>query len=973
MTHPTFELVRQQPIDSLGVNVAEYHHTETAAHHIHIQADNSENAFLVALRTVPHDSTGVAHILEHTALCGSRRYPVRDPFFMMIRRSLNTFMNAFTSSDWTAYPFASVNRKDFDNLMDVYLDAVFFPTLHPLDFAQEGHRLEFKESENPDSGLEFKGVVFNEMKGAMSSDNSVLWQTLTKYLFPTTTYHFNSGGDPEAIPDLSYEELVEFHRSHYHPSNAIFMTFGDIPAEQHQSVFEQRVLSEFDRLDEKISVPREKRYLSPIRVEEAYAVDASETTEDKAHVVVGWLLGESADLYESMKANLLSSVLFDNSASPLQKALETCDLGKAPSPMCGLEDSQREMIFAAGLEGCKIEDVEKIESLVMGVIHDVAENGVDLEQVKACLHQIELSQREITGDGFPYGLNLILTALNSATHRGDPIALLNLEPVLARLHEEIGDRDFVSGLCRDLLLENPHRVRLTLRPDIELDQRRQQAESNALAEIVRTLDEKKKQQVVDQTIALQQRQNQEDDPEILPKVTLDDVQSEMNYCAADSVVEGGKPLTRYTSGTNGLVYQQIVAELPYLTSEELELLPLLSQLMTEVGVGERNYLETQQWQASVCGSIHASYRIRGNVDDPSKTRGYFSIAAKALQRNQGAICELMNQTFACAHFDETQRLQEIVSQSRMSAQNSITGNGHALAMKAAAQNFSPVAQLGHKASGLAGIAHLIQLDDELKSSQALADLSKRLSDLHGKINSMPSELLLIAEAEQIERNTTEWLSTLESSETKPVGQSLSLAATSMLPANQLWATRSQVNFCSMAFPTVPMNHPDAPVLTALGGYLRNNFLHRSIREQGGAYGGGASQENDQAAFRFYSYRDPRLEETLNDFNKSIDWILNTPPEASLVEESILGVIANIDKPASPAGEARQAFHAELHGRTREIREQFRNRTLNITGEDLQRVAGKYLAPERASTAVITDSSRSEIASDLNLSVELLTS
>ena len=243
----TFVLKRAVPIPSLNLTVEEYAHPDTGAQHLHLSSDSSENVFMVALRTVPEDSTGVAHILEHTALCGSERYPVRDPFFMMLRRSLNTFMNAFTSSDWTAYPFATQNRKDFGNLLDVYLDAVFFSRLDPLDFAQEGHRVEF---ENDDSAqpLVFKGVVFNEMKGAMSSTPSVLWDRLCHELFLSNTYHFNSGGDPEHIPDLSYQELRDFYAEHYHPSNAIFLTFGDISAEAHQHVFEAQVLQRFDAL-----------------------------------------------------------------------------------------------------------------------------------------------------------------------------------------------------------------------------------------------------------------------------------------------------------------------------------------------------------------------------------------------------------------------------------------------------------------------------------------------------------------------------------------------------------------------------------------------------------------------------------------------------------------------------------------------------------------------------------------------------
>ncbi|MEQ9566357.1 MAG: insulinase family protein, partial [Pseudomonadales bacterium] len=289
----SFEHLRTRKIDSLNLEVEEYRHKTTGAQHIHISADNSENVFLVALRTVPQDSRGVAHILEHTALCGSEKYQVRDPFFMMIRRSLNTFMNAFTCSDWTAYPFASQNKKDFNNLLDVYLDAVFFPRLDPLDFAQEGHRLEFAEMQNPQSPLEFKGVVFNEMKGAMSSPTSILWHSMSEYLYPATTYHYNSGGDPEKITDLTYDELINFHKTHYHPSNAIFMTFGNMDASDLQQQFEEKALNRFDALDREIRVPLEQRYDKPVKVTESYSVPEDEGTGNQTHVVLGWLLGES--------------------------------------------------------------------------------------------------------------------------------------------------------------------------------------------------------------------------------------------------------------------------------------------------------------------------------------------------------------------------------------------------------------------------------------------------------------------------------------------------------------------------------------------------------------------------------------------------------------------------------------------------------------------------------------------------------
>ncbi|MDM3872005.1 insulinase family protein [Porticoccus sp. W117] len=958
---PAFEFLRSEAVESLNLTIEEYRHTVTGAQHIHLASDNTENVFLVALRTVPTDSTGVAHILEHTALCGSEKYPVRDPFFMMIRRSLNTFMNAFTSSDWTAYPFASQNLKDFNNLLDVYLDAVFFSRLDELDFAQEGHRVEFAEADNPDSPLVYKGVVFNEMKGAMSSVPSTLWHALCKYLYPTTTYHHNSGGEPECIPDLSYQQLRDFYKTHYHPSNAIFMTFGDIPAVDHQQKFQQQALHRFEKLDEHIAVADEKRYQEPLQVEEAYALTEEGDLNNKTHVVLGWLLGKATDLQASMEANLLCSVLLDNSASPLQKALETSNLGTAPSPLCGLDDSQRELCFVCGLEGSDPDKEGAVEQMILDVLQDVAENGVPYEQVAASLHQLELQQREIGGDSYPYGLQLILTALTSATHRGDPIALLNLDPVLNYLRGAIQNPDFIKDLARNLLLENRHRVRLTLRPDQQMAERKDAAEAARLAAIKAGLSDQEKQQIVERAHALEQRQHQVDDASILPKVGRDDIPQDMAYV---ETTHSDHAITSYAAGTNGLVYQQIVMPLPQLTDEQLDLLPIYTTCLTELGCGEQDYLQTQLHQSQVCGSISAYVTARGTPDDVQQLNGYLTLSAKGLGSNQQAITELMNTTLTQVRFDELPRIRELVAQSRARREMGVTGSGHQLAMTAASSGIGPGALLAHRWGGMRGIQLIKQLDDKLNSKQELEALAQQLQNIHQQMLSAERKLLLVADADQLhdyQRHFSVASALPENDDFLPFGQ----------PAireqrRQCWTTSTQVNFCAKAYPTVAMDHPDSPALTVLGGFLRNGYLHRAIREQGGAYGGGAGQDNHIGAFRFFSYRDPRIEGTLADFDASLAWLHDEQHSEEQLEEAVLGVISAIDKPGSPAGEAKQTYHAELYGRSREKREQFRNRILQVTLDDLKRVAATYLVEEQASVAVITSPDKAALLGELYL-------
>jgi Zn-dependent M16 (insulinase) family peptidase len=953
--HSSFEIISQKHIDSLNIDLTEYRHKKTGAMHVHMQADSDENVFLVALRTVPEDSTGVAHILEHTALCGSEQYPVRDPFFMMTRRSLNTFMNAFTSSDWTAYPFASMNKKDYHNLLDVYLDAVFFARLDPLDFAQEGHRLEFSEMSNPESELEFKGVVFNEMKGAMSSVNSQLWQTVTKYLFPDSTYHFNSGGEPEHIPDLSYDELKHFYKTHYHPSNAIFMTFGDIPASTLQEKFETQALHKFDKLDEEIAVTEEKRYFAPVNVEEYYA-NNDEDIENKTHVVLAWLLGESTDLDAMLNAQILSSVLLDNSAAPLMHALESSELGSAPSPMCGLDDSQKEMSFMCGLAGTASDAANDVETLILDLLRKVVKEGIPKENIEAALHQLELSKREIGGDSYPFGLQLILRSLNSANHRGDPSALLDLDDAMARLRNNIQDPEFIPNLIRTLILDNPHRVRLSLKPDQALAARKEAAEKLRLKKIQSALSVDEKQHIIEQSLALKARQDQADDPGCLPKVGLEDVpKTEISVDGTEHSIADTK-LCFYPTGTNGLTYQQVIFDLPKLSDDHHALLSIYGQCVTELGSQKRNYLDMQKRQAAATGGISAFSSLRGGVEDVNSLSGYYCYSGKSLNRNHDALCDILQEVIECARFDETSRIQEIVSQIRTHLEQGITGSGHIHAMNAASSSLSVPAYLSHQHSGLVAVQRIIQLDKDIKSEAGIEQLSQSLQNIHHSLTSQPKQLLLIAEANTEARllGSCERFSGANSAQDKL--ESIHFAHDTQ---GQAWVCNTQVNFCAQAYPTVPSGHEDAAALVVLGNYLRNGFLHRTIREQGGAYGGGASQDSNAAVFRFYSYRDPRLEETIDDFNGALDWLKNTPVPDDKLEEAILGTISSIDRSESPAGRAKRCFYAELHGRNLEQRKLFRSRVLNTSADDLQRVADTYLQADKACTAVVTNKSNAE--------------
>ena len=953
-SHPAFSQVEKNHIPSLNLSVEKYEHHKTGAIHYHLASKNEENVFLIAFRTIPMDSTGVAHVLEHTALCGSKQYPVRDPFFMMIRRSLNTFMNAMTSSDWTAYPFASKNKKDFNNLLKVYMDSAFFSRLDRLDFLQEGHRLEFSEPNDPKSKLQYKGVVFNEMKGAMSSTSNVLWQTLNKYLYPTTTYHYNSGGEPDHIPDLSYDSLLSFYKSHYHPSNSVLMTFGDTSAYDHQAQFEELALSQFSRLDSEIKVDDEKRYLSPIRAEESYA--CNENGQENTHVVIGWLLDKSTNIRSLFKAQLLAGVLLDNSASPLLKVLEVTDLGTSPSPICGLDDSNKEMSFMVGLEGCRPEDTLKVETLIIDSLKTFVKEGISQEQIDAALHQLELSQREISGDSYPYGLQLMVSGLSIAIHNGDPTKVLDIDPVLNELKEATKNKDFIPELIRELLLENQHRVTLTLRPDRELTKKKLEAEESALEEIKKSLSDIQINEILQQTKELSKRQAQDDDPELLPKVTLNDVPQEITEpeFSKDTLNNSGLVHAYFAQPTNGLVYQQVIIEIPELEAELLDILPLYTSCLPEFGIGQKSYEDVQTWQSQISGGVNCFSSIRSGLDDVQQSKAFISISSKALAKNQIELTNLLYQTLNSVKFTESNRLTDLVEQICARKESSITGQGHSLAMSLASSKMSPAASLIHRFSGLEGIKQIKSIKGNLSRSGTVENLLGKFEQLHQVIIKSPTQLLSIAEQEQ-QGNLANALNSVWKSNNENLRGNGDFRLPEMRRSlSEAWTTATQVNFCAKAFPTVASNHKDNATLHVLAGYLRNGFLHRAIREQGGAYGGGATQDSNSASFRFFSYRDPRLAETLNDFDASLQWLMAGKHENYQLEEAILGVIAALDKPASPAGEAKQAFYNHLFDNTLAARKAFRERVLHTTLQDLRRAADTYFKPSSASVGVITN-------------------
>ena len=944
-----FNLQEQKNIPLLDVNAQIYNESEFNCKHIHLESDSNEKVFMVAFRTIPEDSTGVAHILEHTALCGSKKYPVRDPFFMMIRRSLNTFMNAFTSSDWTAYPFATLNKKDFNNLLGVYLDSAFFPNLDNLDFAQEGHRLEFQEKNNPESEIEIKGVVYNEMKGAMSSITSQLWHGMSKHLYSSSTYKHNSGGDPENIIDLSHEDLVNFHQKHYHPSNATFFSFGNLDPLEIQSFIKENVLDNFSPSDEVVAVKNEDRLESPKVVSDFYNPQPGDETNH--HIVLSWLLNESHNPVQLLETYLMSNILLGNSASPLRKLLENTKLGKSPSPLTGLEADQKELVFAAGLEGIDSNKSKEVEILIMECLTKLVEDGVPKDLIDSSLHQLEIRQREITGSGMPFGLQIMLTCLPACIHNDNPLNVLDLDSAFNIIKNNLKSDNYIENLIDKNLIKNNHRLTYSLIPDTELNKKNEEKIQNKVFEITKNFSSDDKEKLIKLANDLEKRQNSIDDPEVLPKVTKEDIPKTRNYASPLTFTKNESTNYFYKTGTNGIVYHSMIFPCEALDENELKVASLFSNTLTDIGLGKDSYEDIQKYQSSITGGISASFiTLPDKKDDTFKLA--LKVSSKSLEGNESFMQDLILRTVKESIFDETNRIQELLEFISSDNEKSVIQNGHILSMSNAASQISDIASTNDLTSGLRFVHNTNHLSKLVKEKDELTKYLELLRSINSKISNTPSYLFTASALDKANLNLNFTIK-----ENTNLYKNQNLIALQSTPVG--WITGSQVCFCAEAFPTVDFSHEDAPALTVLGNVLRNGYLHSAIREKGGAYGAGATQDSNNKVFKFFSYRDPKCKETFNEFKKSREWSVKSITEEQL-EEGVLGVISNIDKPLSPFGEAMSDFMSSLDQKTQDERLSFRSKVKDCSLANLAMVSEKYLFNKSKRSAIAGQNYEAEL-------------
>ncbi len=929
----TWKKIKSIELGELKAELIEMEHT-CGAKVLHVACDDPENLFCLSFETIPNSSNGVAHILEHTVLCGSKKYPVKDPFFAMTRRSLNTFMNALTGADFTCYPAASQVEKDFYNLLDVYLDAVFHPQLKKESFLQEGHRLELVDRKDVQGPLIFKGVVFNEMKGALSSPDSRMWHKLTETLVPDLTYAKISGGDPAVIPSLTYEELIDFHETYYHPSRCLFFFYGNLPLKKHLEVIEEQVLKHATKAKPLPPQPIQTRFKAPKSVEGYYPLAQAE--ESQAMVAWGWLTVAASDQETLLALSLLDAILMETDASILK--LPLLQSGLCVSADAFMDSEMAEVPYVILCKGCKEDQAEALEDLLLKTLREIAKNGIPSHLVESALHQLELSRTEIGGDHGPFGLSLFMRGALTMQHGGTPEKALKIHTLFAELRKKLENPDFLPNLIHELLLKNPHRVRVVMKPDPKLLEKEEAEENRKLKILGKDLpiDERKKIGAMMDHLEEFQKKQEHQDLNCLPKVTLSDVP----VLTREFRLKQSESVFFHPTFTNGFVYADLVMDLPAIKESDLPLMQLLVSLMPEVGVGKRSYVQNLELLQAHVGAMTAVIGFYPQMNDPSHMRPALILRSKSLERNSDKMLQLMREWALECRFDEADRIEELIEQIDTGLQQRLTKNSLRYAIHQSLSGLTPVGFLSEKCSGLSYFQWIRKIGP-------LPQIMEKLNELKEQIISLHNPELIITCSEKGFEN----LNCALDFPTRPFKPWQTPSPTPI--SSQGRPIASPVSFTAQALKVATYLNPHAPGLMLASQLMDHLVLHPKIREQGGAYGAGTTYSPTLGHFTFHTYRDPHLVTSLQSFKEAVDTIAQTKFSKENLESAKLEAIQSLDSPIAPGNRGASAHSLLREGRSREHRQNFRDKLLGMTPQEVALAAQNELVPRLDKSVIVS--------------------
>lgn len=936
----TFKKIESQELKDIQSIGHLYVHEETGAQVLHLENDDSNKAFTIAFKTPPYNDNGITHIIEHSVLNGSKKYPSKEPFVELIKGSLNTFVNAMTFSDKTIYPVASTNQKDFRHLMGVYLDAVFQPAFinNPQILAQEGWHYHL---EDPADDLIYKGVVYNEMKGATASPERQLHQEVTAHLYPDSIYQFESGGDPAAIPTLTQEEFVNYHETYYHPSNSMTILYGDLDLDKAFTDLEEYFAGK-GQLEEKIELEFTVKEPTESYLEGSYSITEGDDPSDKDFLALAWHTALPTDALDGFGLSILEEILLGNNQAPLKKALLDAEIGGDISG--GTADIGYPKAFMVTAKYSNTEKMSQFEKVVEDTLEQLVDEGIDQELIQAALNKITFETKEMAiSEDNPRGVLFAITALSNWLYDESPFINLDFSKYLNQL-AELADKGYFEQLIKEKLLDNPLRVEVALKAEPGKNDRLEKAVQEKLTSYQENLSDLEIEALVAETQSLIERQNTPDRPEDLAKIPMlsrKDLTSEVEeYPLETSSLfeweDGQTDFYHAEQFTAGIDYLDFYFDIRDLSQEDYQLLSYLSKLLSHLATENYEVAKLQSEIDTHTGGIHGKLAIFENSD--GLVQPYFVLSGKALESSLDKLIELMKEIMTSSQFTDQTELSKLTQRQISNFENMINNQAHVLVANRALSQVKTTSKLGELASGIDYFNYIKDIQEELKATSETISIADQLANLLDTLlNKNRFNVLYTGPVDRIKLIKEKIRESFADLPSEKLGTLAEL--TTGPKQKEAYITAQDVNYVGLAANSkdiLPFNGSTNVLTNA----IRFDYLWNEIRVKGGAYGSlYLHQRKGQTAFA--SYRDPNIRETLAVYRDLPEYLENIDLTEEELTKYIIGSISPLEQPKSARSKGVTALSRLKNDLSAQEIKELKEEILATEVKDLTKLASNF--------------------------------
>lgn len=903
-----YELIKEEELRELKSKGCLFRHKKSGARIVVISNDDKNKVFSIGFRTPPEDSTGVAHIIEHTVLCGSKNFPAKDPFIELVKGSLNTFLNAMTYPDKTLYPVASCNDKDFANLMHVYMDAVFYPNIYKKKeiFLQEGWHYEL---EDPQGELTYNGVVYNEMKGAFSSPEDLLFRLVQQSLFPDVSYSTESGGDPECIPDLTYEQFLDFHRKFYHASNSYIYLYGDMDMEERLRWMDENYLGSFGKEQVDSEIRLQKPFDRMAELTQEYPVTEEEGTEKKTYLAWNAVISTSLDKELYVAFQVLDYVLLSAPGAPLKQAL--LDAGIGEDVISSYENGIRQPMFSVIVKNAEESQKEAFLGIIREKLETIIRDGISRTAIKAAIHKMEFKYREADFGQFPKGLMYGLQIMDTWLYEDEkPFIHICAEETFAYLKEQIGT-GYYEELVKKYLLCNPHTSLVVVKPRIGLTKEKEAKTAAKLKNYKDSLSKEQIEALVEETKKLHEYEmtpSTKEENETIPILSISDIEKKPEPLYNIKKEIDRVPVIHHNVYTNKIAYLRFSFDV----SDYVQAGPYLGLLATVLGymdTKEHSYVKLNNEINLLTGGMSADVNVYNKAGSPNQYMARFEVKTKLLYENMEKAMELLEEVLFSTVVEDEKRLKEILAETRSRLEMQLTSKGHITAIDRAMSYFSESALFEEMVGGVEYYFFICDLLEhfEEKKGELAAGLKKWMNTIFCKSRLLVSSTLDEEGYGILEKALPAFLSGLEERKTAEKGEKL-------IPVcrNEGFKTSGQVQYVACCGNFIEKGCTYTGVLRIVKVILNYDYLWNHIRVKGGAYGCMSGFSMDGRGY-FTSYRDPNLEETKEVYNGIGEYIRSFSVEERDMVKYVIGAISSMDVPLNPSAKGSRSFAALLCG------------------------------------------------------------